>query len=261
MYTEQRYKELIALIKTEGYTFRTFTDDLPPKSLLLRHDIDYSVEWAKRFAEINHALGVTATFKFQLHSPLYNLHSYPVLRTIREIAALGQRIACHFTVPPDLPDDDEAVTKLVLDDVKRLQAVLPHTPIDPVISIHSPSAHPSVFKRFKQLRIEGFKNAYGPEFTEAIKYISDSNLRYTFEELVAHIRAGHARIQLLLHPFQWLAEEKTMPDVILTTMQHILTELEREEILTNHPYRAAYPHGCIAAAPRRLLRDTFSMKK
>ncbi len=257
MYTEQRYRELLQLIKDEGYTFRTFLEAHPPKSLILRHDVDYSVSWALRFAEINHELGVSATFKFQPRSPLYNLHAYSTLNAIRRIAALGQRIACHFTLPPDVPEDDEAFAQLILRDIKHMQQLLPTVTIDPVLSIHSPSAHPSVYERFKKFRLKGFVNAYGPECTEDMRYIGDSNLRYSFDELVALIREGHPRIQLLLHPFQWLAEEPTMPDVILTTMQHILADFEREEIGTNHAFRAKYPAGCVATAPRTLLKDCF----
>ena len=77
---------------------------------------------------------------------------------------------------------------------------------------------------------------------EQVKYYSESNLRYSVEELKTIILTGEPRLQLLFHPFQWMAEGCDMQEILGNTWVQVLREKERE-FLTNHVYRRTFPSG------------------
>jgi hypothetical protein len=49
-------------------------------------------------------------------------------------------------------------------------------------------------------------------------------------------------MQLLVHPFQWLAGGKDMLEILAKTWKQVIRERERE-FLTNHVYRQRFPRG------------------
>ncbi|CAN5544247.1 N/A [soil metagenome] len=64
--------------------------------LLLRHDLDQDLEQALRIAEIEHEMGISATYFFYLRSNMYNLLSSPNLSRARKIIELGHYAGLHF---------------------------------------------------------------------------------------------------------------------------------------------------------------------
>lgn len=92
-FTIKKYKDLLnALIGLE-YPFQTFTGFLEKpeeKVIILRHDVDDKKLNSLRFAEIQHAMGITGTYYFRMVSQSYD----PVV--IKKIAEMGHEIGYHY---------------------------------------------------------------------------------------------------------------------------------------------------------------------
>jgi len=59
-------------IALQNYSFRIFTEELVRKSILLRHDVEFSIPITLQMAEIEANMGIKATYFVQLHSEFYN---------------------------------------------------------------------------------------------------------------------------------------------------------------------------------------------
>ncbi|WP_241095452.1 GCN5 family acetyltransferase [Leucobacter sp. CX169] len=85
--------------KEAGYLVTSFQEYLEsPQGLhmILRHDIDNTIEQAMRVAEVDAAAGCTSTFFLRVHARGYNLMSLPSLRIVQEIEALGHEVQLHL---------------------------------------------------------------------------------------------------------------------------------------------------------------------
>lgn len=244
VYTQETYRQLLIALKEREYCFADFEEmfpsSYPGKVVYLRHDIDYSPVWALDFARINASQGVAGIFFFQLRSPIYNLLSYPILAIVKEIVRLGQRVGLHYTIAAENSTDDEALVAHITADY---QNTLHHIKeLSPVFSWHNPSLAPDILRRGLDMNIPGMVSTYSRYFIEEVKYAADSNLRYSVEEFENIISNDYPRLQLLFHPFQWMAGGNDMQQVLANTWMQVIREKE-VEFLNNHVYRELFPSG------------------
>lgn len=228
----------------EEYRFAAFPEIISlndaKKVVYLRHDIDYSPAWALLFARINADLGVRGTFFFQSRSPIYNLFAYPTLSVLKEIDGLGQSLALHFTIDDIVPANDQDLVAQIIMDFQAAKQFVPM--LQPVFSWHNPSLAPELVQRGLDLVVPGLVNAYSRYFQETVKYYSDSNLRHSVDDFGKIIRNEEPRLQLLFHPFQWMAQGRDMREVLAKTWVQVIREREIE-FLSNHVYRDLFPSG------------------
>ena len=64
--------------------------------LLLRHDVDFSVDYAHAIAKKEFDRAVKSTFFFMLTSNMYNLLSPKNRDLVEDIAGMGHKISLHF---------------------------------------------------------------------------------------------------------------------------------------------------------------------
>ena len=69
------YGELLDAARAGGYRFAGFESPPQPGDLLLRHDVDLSLDAALRMAELEAEAGATATYFLMTESVFYNLAS------------------------------------------------------------------------------------------------------------------------------------------------------------------------------------------
>jgi hypothetical protein len=252
MYSPETYRELITLFRQQGYEFAGFRETgAEPRGKLahLRHDIDYSPAWAADFARIDAELGVKATFCFQLRSPLYNLASRQCRAAVTAVLAAGHEIGLHFTIV-DLAGASEAeLASAIAADFAVARALVPA--ISPVFSWHNPSLVPGLIERLLDFELPSLVNLYSRHWVKETRYISDSNWRHSTGEWQEIARAGHVRLQLLFHPFQWMARGRDMRDVLARTYGQLVAEAEAE-FSTNHVYRRLHPGGLPTEARERI---------
>ena len=186
--TFEAYGRLIALGPP---TFR-FTDELPERALLLRHDIDDRPRWIESMSRVEAEQGRVATYCLQARTPFYDLDD----EADRAVAALlddGHELGLHFDSSAMTSDDE------VLEGVERDANLLEQrydTPIR-VVSFHMPGVRP-----VGHLDLGDRINTYAPRFFSEIGYLSDSNQSWRGKDPEHELRTA-GRIQFLTHPTLW----------------------------------------------------------
>lgn len=238
-YTLDNYRRLLITLKSEGYTFSPYVDQLPDeRTVLLRHDIDYTLTYAKIFAEINAEEGVQGTFFLQLRSGLYNLFDTEVLAAIDAIRECKQFFGFHMVVD-DTWDSLDGLRQCVDRDFKVFKSLIPDT--HPVFAWHNPGT--LVQEGFNHIKasFNGLMNAYADFTSKDIPYFADSNMRYSFEELLEIVRQGTPAMQLAIAPMQWCPEADDMPQVMIANFVRKLRDLEAG-FMENNVYSRLFPN-------------------
>ncbi len=193
------YRELLAAARTGGYRFAFFDREPAPGELLLRHDVDLSLDAALSVAELEADLDVRATYFLMTRSEFYNLDAPSGEAAIARLRELGHRVGLHG-VYPDATLDER---------------------FDPVVAWHNPEAE------YMTAPIAGAVNAMQPGFFDPAHYRSDSNQRWRSgcpHEALA--RRELEWLQLLTHPEIWVYPGDSMG----ATMRAML-DAERERRL------------------------------
>jgi hypothetical protein len=187
------YGELLDAAQAGGYRFATFEAEPEPGDVLLRHDVDLSLEAALELARLEHERSARATYFLMTESVFYNLDSTQGRETTRELRSLGHAVGLHAVHPRASRDD-------------RFDAVVAwHNP-DPEY-VHEP--------------VSGFVNVMQPPWFTKGKYRSDSNQHWREGCPHEELRTGAFEwLQLLTHPEIWVYEGGTMRE----TMHAMLDE-------------------------------------
>lgn len=206
MFSYEDYKEIIRIIKSTGrYTDYKHAIERD-KFVLMRHDVEYSVERAYDLAKVEESMDFTSTFFFQWTNNSYNLLSRRNLDMIRDMHERGQTIGLHYALN-GLTDMEQAKVQ-IKKEIDMLSEMCGFQ-ID-TFSVHRPSK--DILRA--NIKLPGILNAYQDEFFTfaeevdentpvAVKYLSDANhiWRYGYPD-EANI-CGNDKVQILVHPFAW----------------------------------------------------------
>jgi len=177
------YRELLRAAKDGGYRFAGFDRAPEPRDLLLRHDVDLSLDAALSMAEIEAEEDATATYLLMTRSVFYNLASSEGERALARLRELGHRVG-HHAAWPHVDLDDR---------------------FDPVVAWHNPDPE------YMQADTAGAVNVMQPPFFDPEHYRSDSNQRWRHgcphDQLA---RGDFEWLQLLVHPEIWAYDGATM---------------------------------------------------
>lgn len=201
-FSGQGYRELIESLRELDYSVVGF-DEVDPCSrhLVLRHDIDMSLELAVGMAEIEASLGVRAHYFILVSSEFYNVFAEKSVEHLSGIRDAGHAIGLHFDAA--LYDEGE-VGGAALKEAAALESLLDST-VD-MISLHRPANYLLGDAR----TIGGRSHTYQPRFFSEIGYCSDSRGNWGHGHPLGHeaVRSGKA-LQLLTHPIWWIGEESS----------------------------------------------------
>lgn len=169
------------------------------KTIVLRHDIDFSVENALKMARIEFELGIPATYFVRLHAKQYNPLEYKTFRLIKAIEDLGHEIALHHE--PDFAynfHDPIEYTKREIESFNllfdtRIEGISTHEPARRGIMVNE--------ENIKQFPIK--YESYFPVFTKDMKYISDSGCRWREGDMKVWLEKGQEKLYVNTHPFWW----------------------------------------------------------
>jgi hypothetical protein len=183
------YRELLEAALAGGYRFAFFDREPGPGEVLLRHDVDLSLEAAVRIAELEAEAGARATYFLMTRSEFYNLASPGGERALERLRELGHRVGLHAIWP-----------QVELD-----------ARFDPVVAWHNPEPP------YMRDPIDGVVNAMAAPWADV--YRSDSNQQWRrgcpHEELAA---GSFDRLQLLIHPEIWVYSGATMRETMLAML-------------------------------------------
>lgn len=203
------YRKLLRDIRESGKNC-DYTDVLSghmDKFLILRHDIEFSVDRAARLFELECEEGVASSFFVQITNNAYNPFSEKNKEYLKRIHKMGGRIGLHYH-RGDKDDLQEIKEEIVLQ--ARMLGEMLDIPIDR-FSFHRPLREHLA----ADMKIDGLINAYGHEFfsysekpeeNPDVKYISDSNHEWKYGNPGNETFQEYDRIQLLVHPLSWSKE-------------------------------------------------------
>ena len=186
------YRELLEASKAGGYRFAFFDREPSAGDLLLRHDVDLSLDAALRLAELEAEAGAQGTYFLMTESVFYNLASPEGENALGRLRELGHRVGLHAVYP-----------RLELDDR-----------FDPVVAWHNPDPE------FMREPLDGAVNVMQPGYFDPDHYRSDSNQHWRngcpHEELA---RGSFEWLQLLTHPEIWAYPGETMRETMLAMLE------------------------------------------
>jgi hypothetical protein len=183
------YAEILGSARAGGYSFGFFDRPPEPGTVLVRHDIDLSLDAALRMAELEAEAGAAATYLLMTRSEFYNLASAAGEAAIARLRELGHRVGLH-AVWPYVDRDDR---------------------FDPVLAWHNPD--PEYMRR----PVRGLVNAMEAPWADI--YRSDSNRHWREGCPHEELRAGaFERLQLLIHPEIWVYPGQTMRETMLAML-------------------------------------------
>lgn len=204
-FTYRWYREFLQELRANGYRFRSFSADLGYGDIVLRHDMDLSVEAAVTMAHIEAELGIEATYCVLLTSSLYNPHEATHREALREIESLGHEVALHFSTHEYWPDDQSPATSDIQTRVRDEQSVL-ESIVSPseTVSFHRPPSW--VLNR----EFNGFQSTYEAALLDEIAYVADSSQRWRSDP--PNVEDFPDTAQLLTHPGLWGRSDATFAE-------------------------------------------------
>ena len=217
-FTYSSYISLLDLLSNNGYQFSTYDSySLSSKTVIMRHDIDYSIDQSVRLARLEHDYGIHSTFFVLLSSDFYNPASSQSYQSLHEILKLGHSVGLHF--------DETAYSyeTFPLEFYIRKEARILSDLLD--VNINAFSLHrPNQRTIETQLKIPGLVNSYGEDFFQEFKYLSDSRRRWRepVEEIISSQK--YSRLHILTHAFWYHEEEQS----IKKTIQDFIFSAEKD---------------------------------
>ncbi len=209
MFSFDDYKEIIRIIKSTG-RYANYKEALNrDKFILMRHDVEYSVERAYNLSKVEDSMDFTSTYFFQWTNNSYNILSRKNMDMVKDMHERGHVIGLHYAL--NGMTDMEQVRKQIVKEIHILSEMFGFT-VD-TFSVHRPSK--DILR--ENIKLPGIINAYQDDFftfadnvTEdtpvAVKYLSDANHIWRYGYPDEKNILGYDKVQILTHPFAWTKE-------------------------------------------------------
>ena len=190
-FSVEHYAELLEAAKEGGYRFSSFDQSPAPGDILLRHDVDLSLDAGLRMAELEAEAEATATYFLMTQSVFYNLASPEGTRAMNRLRELGHGVGLHAVWPGAELDDR----------------------FDPVVAWHNPDSD------YMSQPVDGLVNVMEPPWFDPAHYRSDSNQQWRHGCPHDQLRrAEFTWLQLLTHPEIWVYPGETMRETMLAML-------------------------------------------
>lgn len=219
-FSKKKYVRLLELLQEHEYQFFSFDEarssSLADRSIAIRHDIDFSVDYAYTIGKIEADRGVRSNFFFYLASPMVDLFNSKTHSQIWELEKMGHKIGLHVS---DFETDPRPLLSF-------LSGVFPFFETS-IVSIHRPGGS---LQELQEKRVGNcdINHTYQSRFTRDLFYISDSRGQWneTEKHIFETIESGRS-IQLLIHPIWWCTKEgHSAPEKVREAISIHQNELE-----------------------------------
>jgi len=226
---KSNYKKLIKeLIKNE-YEFSSFKNysenlTLNKHFVLMRHDIDFSIEMALEVAKIENELGINSTYFFMVRNDFYNIFSKSGTRLVNKILSFGHHLGLHFDC--DAYKDNITDEKINSECSKELEILKKwfNRDVD-AISFHRPSKN--ILKGSYSLTSPVI-HTYMKSLMSNVHYVSDSRGEWRYGHPCEQDAFKNKRpMQILTHPIWW-------GDSLESPNNRLLKFIHEKQIYTNN---------------------------
>ena len=196
MFSIEKYRYLIKYILSKNFAFKSYKCPKKNGQIYLRHDIDFSPEYALKIALVEAELDIKSTYFFMLSSNTYNCLSKINKEIIEEIKFLGHDISLHFdpSIYNDIHNGLQKEKTIFEDNFSKLVEI---------VSIHRPGN----FLLDNNQKFQGCSHTYEDKFFKELNYISDSGGR----DIISRIMNLDIKdvYQILIHPIWWISEHSS----------------------------------------------------
>jgi hypothetical protein len=197
-FTYTQYKNFLKTL-LKDYDFISFSrakynPEQTEKTVLLRHDIDQSLEKALAMSEIETDLGISATYFLFLKSPF----SYDEEKIIQQVIEKNHHIGLHFDYSNYAI---KTISQLSFQIKKEADFIQNYFGIKvDAVSFHRPFD----IKFFNKLELSIYPHSYESFFTENYKYFSDSRGEWRFGDPLKSVEyKNRENLHILIHPIWW----------------------------------------------------------
>lgn len=179
------------------------------KYCVIRHDVEFSIERALNLARVEHELGISSTYVFQICNNNYNPFSHKNKIHILEIANLGHDIGVHVHLG-NFDENEMSIESYIIKQAQLLSMALD-------LPINKFSLHRPLRKHIENvISIPGYINMSDPAFFTftddfniydlPVLYLADSNhdWKYGNPRYIDFSRIN--KMQLNCHPFSWTSD-------------------------------------------------------
>ena len=212
-FTYAAYEDMLKRLK-EDYEFISFSKakfsrENIHKKVLLRHDIDQSLEKTARIAEIEADLGISSTYFLLFRSPFYNLFSYDEEKLVRNLIEKNHYIGLHFDYTGYSFNTVSQLTHQIHLEADFIQRYY-NVKVDSV-SFHRPFD----VQFLKKVELSIYPHAYESIFIDQFAYVSDSTGKWRFgAPLETEAYRNRQNLHILVHPEWWNEGNKTRIETV-----------------------------------------------
>jgi len=178
-FTAKKYRIFLNSLLTGDYKFQTFSGFLKhsiARSIILRHDIDARKENALHCAQIEHDLGICATYYFRIIPKSFDTD------IIRQIADLGHEIGYHYESLAKCRGNFERAIKDFKKNLERFRNIVP---VKTICMHGSPLSKWDSRKLWEKYDYRNFEIIGEPyfdiDFTQVL-YLTDTGRRWNGEK-------------------------------------------------------------------------------
>jgi hypothetical protein len=226
-FTYSEYENMLICLK-EDYEFISFSKakysrNKMEKKVLMRHDIDQSLEKTQQIAEIEASLGISSTYFILFRSPFYNLFSSDGEKLIRNLIDKNHFIGLHFDYSGYSFNTISQLSHQMLLEAEIMQKFF-NVKID-AVSFHRPFD----IEFLRKLELSFFPHAYESIFLEDYKYFADSRGKWRFgSPLDSEEFKQKKNLQILVHPEWWNETELESLETVNNYRKDYLARFEKD---------------------------------
>ena len=226
-FTLKHYEEICNIIAKSQYKtcfFNNCSADYR-NILILRHDIDQSLEQSIKIAAIENKYNIKSTFFLWLRSPFYNIFEKKYSDIVYQINNLGHQIGLHFDESVYKIDNEIDLNQYIEKEINLIKTYFS-------INIYAVSMHrPSKWILDNNIQLDNYINTYSKIYFKDFKYISDSRRQWKEGCICKKINTNnYSKLHVLIHPFWWVEKDisfdQIMSDFIKNKVNKLETDLE-----------------------------------
>ncbi len=227
LFTYYEHKKFLENIHKK-YKIHKLKDWNSEPGIILRYDVDFSLEAARNIAEIQEEIGIRSSFFIRLTSSFYNPMSIENREILKYLTKNDFEVGLHFDPSVyKVASHHELLTKLkqefsILESItdQNLESV----------SLHNPSVT-GEYPIFAE-----YKNAYSDLIFNKDIYLSDSRMKFRMDPYEFIQRADDNVLQIVFHPSHFTKRGDDYLPIIQELTLNYLKKVEKE-ISVNSTYK------------------------
>jgi len=201
--------------------------------LIMRHDVDFSIDMAYEFSRKELENGIKSTFYILVTSDMYNPFSGESRKKIDQLLSDGFEIGLHFDPLAFGQKTDNELLGFMNAEIDMLEQSFGFKVKS--YSMHNPSLS-GIYLENPELI-----NAYDQKIFSPDNYISDSCYSYRGKDLETFLeKSNESLVQFLTHPIHFFSNGKISYEVQVNEMVEGFYRKLNRYLEQNHLYRAQY---------------------